>query len=357
LVGSLALPFETRVLELGGVGAAGGRNRGGREARNPVVVWLDDDVVPEPAFLAEHAGSHGGLAHERVVLGYYPPVIEHDSLWGLRLRAWWEDHFRRKAEPRHEWTYIDVVSGNLSMPRELFLRSGGFDESFAGRGREDWEFGIRLLRQGVRLAYQPRAVGQHYLDASFRTALRNCRSEAAGDVLLATRHPEVAGHLPLAFSLYARREPHRHLIEPALPVLDALEAMRLRRRWQRLTVRLLNETYAVGLSDVFSRDGFLEFIAPIQEESAAVVRVDLAGGSPVRLPPGVGPVTVQVSYAGHELGRIRALDALAQWDWQEITNRVAWTLAERDDVRRALPLDDFVAGVESADRLVQSGVS
>jgi hypothetical protein len=167
----------------------------------------------------------------------------------------------------------------------------------------------------------------------------------------------VAGHLPLAFSLYARREPHRHLIEPALPVLDALEAMRLRRRWQRLTVRLLNETYAVGLSDVFSRDGFLEFIAPIQEESAAVVRVDLAGGSPVRLPPGVGPVTVQVSYAGHELGRIRALDALAQWDWQEITNRVAWTLAERDDVRRALPLDDFVAGVESADRLVQSGVS
>ncbi len=113
---SLDLPYDCQVFEQQQAGAGAGRNRCGRQALHPVVVWLDDDVVPDPAFLAEHAQAHRDAREEQVVLGYYPPVVEEQSFWALSVRAWWEDHFRRKAEPGHQWTYVDFVSGNVSVP-------------------------------------------------------------------------------------------------------------------------------------------------------------------------------------------------------------------------------------------------
>jgi len=184
MVRGLELPYRVALFEQEHSGVATCRNRGAHEASHPVVLFLDDDVLPEPEFLAEHAAAHRASG-EPIALGYYPPVLGSSSLWGYALRAWWEDHFRRKAEPEHQWTYIDYADGNVSMPKALLFRWGGYDESFRGR-RQDWELGIRLLGEGATFAYHPSAKGRHYLDTRLETALRHARQEGRDDVRLAT---------------------------------------------------------------------------------------------------------------------------------------------------------------------------
>ena len=120
---ALQLPYRVAIFEQEQGGVASCRNRGAREASHDLILFLDDDIVPEPTFLAEHAAAHASR-DELVALGYYPPVLESPGLWAYAVRAWWEDHFRRKAQPGHQWTYIDYADGNVSMPRQLLQRSG-----------------------------------------------------------------------------------------------------------------------------------------------------------------------------------------------------------------------------------------
>jgi cellulose synthase/poly-beta-1,6-N-acetylglucosamine synthase-like glycosyltransferase len=339
---SLELPYRLQVHEQDRAGAGAGRNRGVREATSPVVVWLDDDVVPEPAFLAAHARAHRDAREPRFVLGYYPAVVDGESLWALTVRAWWEDHFRRKAEDDHQWTYVDFVSGNVSVTKRLFLDTGGFDETFSGR-REDWEYGIRLLRSGVPLAYEPRAIGRHHPDTSIEGAIRNCRKEGAADVRLATLHPQVIGHLPLAFSPYLRRDPRHRTVATGPVALGVLESMRLRRRWRRLLGQVYREAYAMGLADAISR---AELRGLVGSAGAPVsLRVDLGEPSPVSVPGGAGPVELELYHRGRPLARLEALEPQGQWDWRRINERVVWFLADGDDAREALPPEGIVAGL------------
>ena len=61
-------------------------------------------------------------------------------------------------------TFVEMLSGNMSIRRELFNRLGGFDESFGRYRREDWELGVRALEGGARLAYEHDAVADHLFE-------------------------------------------------------------------------------------------------------------------------------------------------------------------------------------------------
>ena len=89
LARSLDLPFSLRLVEPERLGsAAKSRNRGAHEAVNPVLLFLDDDVVPDPCVLSVHARAHRLAKEDHAALGYCPPFIEGTSPWELMLRAW-----------------------------------------------------------------------------------------------------------------------------------------------------------------------------------------------------------------------------------------------------------------------------
>ncbi|PWG03421.1 glycosyltransferase family 2 protein [Sphingosinicella humi] len=184
--------FLLRVLEADGVGPAEGRNIGAAAAQGQLLIFLDDDVLPEPEFVAAHVEAHQGES-ENVVIGPYPPYpYASKSLFRLRVRHWWTKHFEEIARPGHRFSYRDLLTGNLSISAELWRSIGGLDAQFR-YAREDYELGVRLMRRGVRFAFAPGALGYHHehltmsLEGSFRRAFEEGRS----DIRMGRKHPHI----------------------------------------------------------------------------------------------------------------------------------------------------------------------
>lgn len=339
----LDLPYRLRLLEQPHSGTAAARNRGAEVAEEPVLVFLDDDLVPEPQFLAEHSEAHADGAQDRVVLGDCPLELRDHSLWSLAMREAWQDHFTRKAEPDHVWTYVDYSAGNSSLRRSFFRETGGFDERFRRR-YEDEELGVRLLARGARLAFRPEARVWHRLDTRFRTQLAQEREAAYHDVLLARTHPQVLPQLtlarlarpgrpgmsPRAFRAYRHPVASERFARLALPLVDVLDAWRRRRPWKRLTSILLAHAYVLGLRDALrSHDDYLQLVAPLwnASESAVTAEVSLDREGTLTLPPGTVRVALAVAWAGRPLATFDAIEP-GEWRWDAVTERAVDYLLE-----------------------------
>jgi glycosyltransferase involved in cell wall biosynthesis len=333
LVRSLETPYELSLVEQHNRGLAGARNRGAGEARQELLVFLDDDLVPETQFLAAHVAGHDSASGEHVVLGDCPPLARDGGFWPVFFRAIWDLHYRAKAQPHHRWTYADIVGGNCSVARSLVLESGGWDERFVRR--EDWELGVRLLRRGVSFSYRPDARAWHHFDSTLATELRKRRIEGRDDVYFASKHPHVRAQLPLA--AYARaagsrrgRLAFRHIRasegapRAALPLANALEAMRLRRQWLRLVDLLLLHAYFLGMADALeSPERLDEFLSPVlRGDLVDTLEVLLGEEGCLDVPPAAGALELLVRTPQAPPMRVRALELEGQWDWTALEERV-----------------------------------
>lgn len=243
-----------RVVSTGGRGAAAARNAGARVAAAPVLLFLDDDLVPRPGLLDAHLARHAA-GDRLVVLGPSRPRPRSPGMAALVAALWWDQELELLATAAHV-PFRGMLSGNMSIRREVFTGIGGFDERFARLRREDWLFGLAAHRAGLTITYAGDAVADHEFELSTGGRLRNAFLEGRGDRLLAEAHPEVAWALTdvNATASPRRRAAERLLCRPrgyraALAAADALEAARLRGRWLALFGVLQDAAYAMGRSD------------------------------------------------------------------------------------------------------------
>jgi len=175
-------PFFLNFFSQENAGPASARNRGVALATADLVLFLDDDVVPDPHLLEEHLRSHGVQGNRAVVIG--PMLTPSDYRPNPFVR--WEQSMLYKqyeAMERGDWTpnYRQFYTGNASLRRELLLSVGGFDERF--RRAEDVETAYRLAKAGAKFYFNNRAVGYHYAQRSFKSWLRNAGDYGRNDVI------------------------------------------------------------------------------------------------------------------------------------------------------------------------------
>lgn len=152
-------------------GPALARNRGIEAAQGEFVVFLDDDVVPEPVCLAEHLRVHDEEPGDVVVLGPLCSLESYSQPW-----ISWEQRQLEKqyaAMERGDWepSYRQFWTGNASVARSHLVAAGLFDPQWL-RG-EDVELGWRLAQRGLGFRFNGRARGYHHAErslASFRKA-------------------------------------------------------------------------------------------------------------------------------------------------------------------------------------------
>ena len=178
-------------------GQAAARNLGAFLARAPLLLFLDDDIVPDGNLISVHLAHH--KAGEAIaVLGDCEIVRDEDrSFPEILLWSWYEDTFHRRATAWQPVSYRDFLTGNVSVRREDFARAGGFDQDFTRYGGEDYELGYRLLLAGVRFVADRSARARHFNKASVPKILEAARNGAHGNVLIAQKHPELIPGLSL----------------------------------------------------------------------------------------------------------------------------------------------------------------
>lgn len=162
-------------------GPAVARNTGVAAARAPLILFLDDDVVPEPTLVEEHVKSHEGSDGRLVVIG--PMLTPPDftmSPWVRWEQAMLEKQYAAMASGEYEAHLRQFYTGNASLARDQILSAGGFSARF--RRAEDMELAYRLDAAGARWRFNPRAVTHHYAERTFGAWLQIPRAYGRANV-------------------------------------------------------------------------------------------------------------------------------------------------------------------------------
>lgn len=173
-----------------------GRNRLMREAAAPLVLLLDDDTRVLSSASVERAMS----------------VLERDPEAGAVAFAQAEADGRPwpAAMQPARIDYPSVVPSFIGfahlLRRDVFLRLGGYRESFVFYGEEK-DYCLRLLDSGHRTVYLPDALISHLPDPTGRSLTRYLRFVSRNDCLNALYNdpfPRVLWTVPGRFLLYFR---------------------------------------------------------------------------------------------------------------------------------------------------------
>lgn len=226
-------------------GQALARNHGLKLVRSDIVLFLGDDTIPEPDFVAEHMRVHQEADSPVAVVGY--------TTWDREaMRVTPALNFINEAG--YQFSYRDMVDGsdvpytrfytsNISVPR-IALGDEAFDPRFRHYGWEDIELGYRLSRAGLRIIYHRKACVRHRHPMTFREIhRRQIKVGAALDTLF-----EVQPRLRSDPSFPSRFRPLwwrrlLHLVSP--PVLCLISVCDAR------SLRLPELAYKLVLADAF----------------------------------------------------------------------------------------------------------
>jgi glycosyltransferase involved in cell wall biosynthesis len=220
---STRLPI--RVLEQERSGVSRARNHGMREVKSDVVLFLDDDVVPGPQLVSEHAAFHKEMPRlESVLMGY---VTWHPDLAVTHFMRWYGEYGAlfgfsllnedKEVNPRYLYTC------NVSFKTEFIRANDGFNESLIVL--EDHELAYRLAERGMRFFFRRAAIGYHNQSFTFDQACERLRHYSVGlDAFLSTeagqKMAEKRGQIAVR-TLEAVARLAARVVSPLKPLIDS----------------------------------------------------------------------------------------------------------------------------------------
>ena len=154
-------------------GLANARNRCVAESNSPLIVFIDDDAIAKPSWLAEilrafdEFGPSAAVVGGRVepLWGQARPPWLHESLLGHLSVVDWGGKLRLAAAT--EW----FAGTNIAFRREIIQAQGGFAVSLGRVGsgitllsNEEIQLISKIRATGAHLVYAPDAVVEHLVD-------------------------------------------------------------------------------------------------------------------------------------------------------------------------------------------------
>jgi glycosyltransferase involved in cell wall biosynthesis len=165
-----SLPSGISLLRNPGSGAASARNFGASRAQGKYLLFLDDDILISKesvlAMLELHRTTPGLILNpdwtytddmqHQLQRSSFGRFMHHHGLDSFRG---WYQHPRWKERAMFETPVI--ASFHLSLERDLFRKSGGYNETFPLAGYEDYDFPKRLYDAGHSMHIDTRILVRH----------------------------------------------------------------------------------------------------------------------------------------------------------------------------------------------------
>jgi GT2 family glycosyltransferase len=146
---------SARLISQANAGPASARNRGALEAQGKILLFTDDDCVPQPDWLEAMLGPFQDLE----VVGAKGVYRTHQkNLTARFVQIEYEDKYRLMAgQPNID--FIDTYSAGFR--RDRFLEMTGYDTSFPVACAEDIELSYRMSARGWKMKFVPAAIVYH----------------------------------------------------------------------------------------------------------------------------------------------------------------------------------------------------
>ncbi len=204
--------LNVRVFDLPQGGPGPARSRGAQEARGSLLVFTDDDCLPEPQWLSTMLAA--SEQHPDALLGgcvvnvlTHRPASEASQVLVSFLYIWYN---RDPLDGRF------FTSNNIAARRDRFLALGGFDRRFVLSAGEDRDLCARWRERGGRLVYVPAARIGHAHDLTVRKFWRQHYKYGRGAAMYwaAREHALDAAPTPQAAVEITAKGRHAVTVEP-----------------------------------------------------------------------------------------------------------------------------------------------
>lgn len=188
-----AEPVPIRYLAEPNLGVHNARHAGARAASGKLLLFVDDDVVCDPGWVAAYVEA---FRMRREIVAAGGPI---EPEWQAPPPAWLRQLATRSStfealalmEPYDEFTIAEkgfFFSANMAIRREMLFELGGFNpEAFGDAWLGDGETGLnlKLWESGAAVAYVPEARVRHFIPPDRMTLeylRRRMRNQGAADV-------------------------------------------------------------------------------------------------------------------------------------------------------------------------------
>ncbi len=124
------------------------------QARNDMVLFLDDDIIPGSKLITAHSLAHAqgecNIVAGQVLQPGEEPASDQPDQAGFRFCSSQRQHISA------------LMGGNFSIKRDVALKLGGFDENFVRVAyRFEAEFASRAIAAGESILFEPEASIRH----------------------------------------------------------------------------------------------------------------------------------------------------------------------------------------------------
>ncbi|MEQ8542295.1 MAG: glycosyltransferase family A protein [Coleofasciculus sp. D1-CHI-01] len=164
------------------------RNLGAKNARYPIVCFIDSDCIATPELLQRHCDCYHHHSEVVAVIGKTEFKGPQTWLWHVIELTPYLDAFAIADFPTQ---IVWGPSNNFSCRKTIFKQLGGFDENCPQPiGGEDAELGYRLYHEGYMMHTCPEAVVYHSTETwnTLPQVLQRLTRWSRGDIYLKRRN-------------------------------------------------------------------------------------------------------------------------------------------------------------------------
>ncbi|MEA1881609.1 MAG: glycosyltransferase [Candidatus Marinimicrobia bacterium] len=158
--------FEYKYLIITETGLPNARNVGAENAKGDILVFIDDDSIPDSNLVQSYMDLFKSADQEiwcfggKVIEKNTDMFKENESIVGGMI-TWYGKtlkNFDTEKSGKCEW----APGGNFAVKRSKFLDIGGFDKNFIGNAiLEDGDFGYTISEMGGYVMYSPKPIIEH----------------------------------------------------------------------------------------------------------------------------------------------------------------------------------------------------
>jgi glycosyltransferase involved in cell wall biosynthesis len=143
-------------------GRASVRNKGAEKAKGDLLIFFDDDMMPVSNCIQEHIQHH--QTHEASLLsGAQIDDIKKATTpfqkYKCHLSNIWAQPLLQLEDRPLPLERLHLTAANFSIPKNIFLQLGGFDETL--KDNEDLDLALRAYQKGFSVYYRHSAFAWH----------------------------------------------------------------------------------------------------------------------------------------------------------------------------------------------------